>query len=164
MLIAVFLFVSEMNNMISYVNLTSSPEYRMAMEQIKAYATGSMLFNTEWMLTTSIISLVLDATTFIVSFGLFKRKKWGRISYVLLVWIQAGYYVCSAIGGYYLARSFASQIGQLIGTTGILAFGGYATVFGALIVVATAAFVVWKLSSESVRQEFAQPQTESPAR
>jgi hypothetical protein len=107
-------------------------------------------------LTTSIISLVLNVATIVVSFGLFKRMHWGRISFISLVWIQMGYYIASSIGGYYMAQSFLGKTGiaQLLGGSGIMAFGEFAIVLSVIIAVAVALFIVRKLSSEDVRREF----------
>jgi hypothetical protein len=158
MVVALFLFVTDIGGLVSYVNLTNSAEYQMAMRLMQTYETdaGSLSLNSEWILTSSIISLVLNLATVIASFGLFKRMPWGRISFISLVWIQAGYYIASSIGGYYLAQSFLGKTGiaQLLGGSGIMAFGEFAIVLSVIIVVAVALFIVRKLSSADVRREF----------
>ena len=159
---AVFFVFSDLFGIFSYISLTNSSEYRMAMQMMQKYqpAMGSMLFNTQWMITTSIISLILNGGTIVASIGLFRRKNWGRISFISLALIQAAYYVGSAVVGYYLARSLTEQsgIGSLLGTlgaSGLLEFGGIAAFFSAAVAVAIAVFVVWKLSSKKIREEFA---------
>jgi hypothetical protein len=94
--------------------------------------------------------------TLVVSYGLFARKTWGRISYISLLGIQTGYYILSSIGGYYLAQSIVNKSGiaETLNSSGLWAFGGFTTIVGMIIVVATAAFIIRKLSSDSVRQEF----------
>ncbi len=158
MLLAAFLFVSDIAGLVSYVNLTNSSEYQMAMKLMQAYQpdSGLMLVNSEWMMTTSIIGLVLNMGTLVVSYGLFARKTWGRISYISLLGIQTVYYILSSIGGYYLAQTILNKsgIGETLNSSGLWAFGEFMTIVGMIIVVATAAFIIRKLSSDSVRQEF----------
>ncbi|MGA9406402.1 MAG: hypothetical protein WBW71_04640, partial [Bacteroidota bacterium] len=103
-----------------------------------------------------IISLALNFATIVVSFALFKRMKWGRIAFISLVWVQTVFYIASLIGGYYMAQSFLGKTGmsQLVGGSGIMAFGEFATVGSVIIVVVIAMFIVWKLSSKDVREEF----------
>ncbi len=165
MLLAAFLFVSDIAGLVSYVNLTNSSEYQMAMKLMQTYQpdSGLMLINSEWMMTTSIIGLLLNMGTLVVSYGLFARKTWGRISYISLLGIQTVYYILSSIGGYYLAQTIVNKsgIGEMLNSSGLWAFGGFTTIVGMIIVVATAAFVIRKLSSDSVRQEFVKQQASS---
>jgi hypothetical protein len=160
MIVAAFLFVSDIAGLVSYVNLTNSSEYQMAMKLMQAYQpdAGLMLINSEWMMTTSIIGLVLNMGTLVVSYGLFVRKTWGRISYISLLGIQTVYYILSSIGGYYLAQTIVNKsgIGDALNSSGLWTFGGFTTIVGMIIVVATAAIIIRKLSSDSVRQEFVQ--------
>jgi len=156
--VAIFLFCSDLIGLISYINLTDSAAYRMALQQLEAFGpdANSMLSSSTWILTTSIISLAMNAASVIASIGLFRRRKWGWFSYILLIWLQAIYYLVSSAVGYYLARSFAekSGIGQLLNSSAMFAASGYALVFGAAIAIAVAAVVTWKLSSRDVRSEF----------
>jgi hypothetical protein len=165
MLLGAFLFVSDIAGLVSYVNLTNSSEYQMAMKLMQAYQpdSGLMLINSEWMMTTSIIGLVLNMGTLVVSYGLFARKTWGRTSFISLLGIQTMYYILSSIGGYYLAQTIVNKsgVGETLDFSGLWAFGGFATIVGMIIVVATAAFIIRKLSSDSVRQEFVQQQASS---
>ncbi len=158
MLLAAFLFVTDITGLVSYVSLTNSSEYQMAMKLMQTYQpdSGLILINSEWMMTTSIISLLLNMGTLVVSYGLFARKTWGRISYVSLLGIQTVYYVLSSIGGYYLAQSIVhkSGIGEMLNSSGLWAFGGITTIVGMIIVVATAVFIIRKLATESGGQEF----------
>ena len=130
----------------------------MAMRLMQTYQpdAGAMSLNSGWILTSSIIGLALNVATIVVSFALFRRMKWGRISFISLVWVQTAYYIASSIGGYYLAQSLLGQTGiaQLIGGSGIMAFGEFAAIGSVIIVVAIALFIVWKLSSKDVRGEF----------
>lgn len=160
MLIAAFLFVTDIVGLVSYVNLTTSSEYQMAMKLMQTYQpdSGLMLINSKWMMATSIVSLVLCMGTIVVSYGLFARKTWGRISYISILGIQTVYYILSSIGGYYLAQTIVNKsgIGEALNSSGLWAFGGFTNIVGMIIVVATAAFIIRKLSSVSVRQEFVQ--------
>lgn len=117
---------------------------------------GSMSLNSGWILMSSIISLVLNVATIVASFALFRRMKWGRISFISLVSVQTVYYVASSIGGYYMAQSFLGNpaMAQLVGGSGIMAFGEIAVAASIVVVVSTALFIVWKLSSKEVRGEF----------
>jgi len=158
MLLGAFLFVSDILGLVSYVNLTNSSEYQMAMKLMQTYQpdSGLMLINSEWMMATSIIGLVLNMGTLVVSYSLFARKRWGRISYISMLGIQTVYYILSSIGGYYLAQTIINKsgIGEKLDSSGLWAFGGFMTLVGVIIVVATAAFIIRKLSSDNVRQEF----------
>ena len=160
MLLAAFLFVSDIAGLVSYVNLTNGSEYQMAMKLMQTYQpdSGLVLINSQWMMTTSIIALILNMGTLVVSYGLFTRKQWGRISYISLLGIQTVYYIATSIGGYYLAQTIVNKsgIGEMLNSSGLWAFEGFTTIVGMIIVVATAAFIIRKLSSESVRQEFEQ--------
>jgi hypothetical protein len=137
----------------------------MAMKLMQAYQpdSGLMIINSKWMMTTSIIALLLNMGTLVVSYGLFARQTWGRISYISLLGIQTVYYILSSIGGYYLAQSIVNKygIGEALNSSGLWAFGGITTIVGMIVVVATAAFIIRKLSSESVRQEFVQSSVNS---
>jgi fatty-acid desaturase len=158
MIVSLFLLVTDITGLISYVNLTNSSEYQMAMRLMQAYQpdAASMPLNSGWMLVSSIIGIALNAGTIVVSYALFKRMKWGRISFISLVWIQTAYYILSSIGSYYMAQSFLGNTGmaQMVGGSGILMFGEFAAVLGGLFVVAIAVFIVRKLSSADVRREF----------
>jgi len=102
------------------------------------------------------MSLGLNAASLVASIGLFRRMRWGRLSYIMLVWFQAAYFLASSAAGYFLARSFAedSGVGQLLYSSSMFAAGGYAVAIGAVIAVAVAVFLTWKLSSQAVRNEF----------
>ncbi len=158
MLLAAFLFVSDIAGLVSYVNLTNSSEYQMAMKLMQTYQpdSGLMLINSKWMMATSIIGLLLNMGTLVVSYGLFARKTWGRISYISFLGIETVYYIVSSIGGYYLAQTIVNKsgIGETLNSSELWAFGGLTTIVGMIIVVATAAFIIRKLSSDSVRKEF----------
>ena len=158
MIVGLFLSVTDITGLISYVSLTNSAEYQMATRLMQTYRmdSGSMSLNSGWIMTSSVISLVLNAATIVISFALFRRMKWGRISFITLVWVQTVYYIASSIGGYYMAQSFLGNpgIAQLVGGSSIMAFGEFALVGSIVVVVATALFIVWKLSSKEVRGEF----------
>ena len=155
---AVFLFGTDLIAVISYITLTNSPAYKFAMQQIDAFQPGgsSILLSPTWVLTTTIMSLGLNAASLVASIGLFRRMRWGRLSYIMLVWFQAAYFLASSAAGYFLARSFAedSGVGQLLYSSSMFAAGGYAVAIGAVIAVAVAVFLTWKLSSQAVRNEF----------
>ncbi len=165
MVVALFLTVTDITGLISYENLTNSSEYQMAMRLMQAYQpdASSLPFNSGWMLASSIMSIALNAVTIGVSYALLKRMKWGRISFILLVWLQTAYYILSSIGGYYMAQSFLGNTGvaQMLGGSGVMAFGEFATVLGGLIVVAIAVFIVRKLSSADVRREFSNSKSQA---
>jgi hypothetical protein len=165
MLLAAFLFVSDIAGLVSYINLTNSSEYQMAMKLMQAYQPDSrlMLINSGWMMTTSLVGLVINMGTLVVSYGLFARKTWGRISYISALGIQTVYYILSSIGGYYLAQTIVNKSGidEMLNSSELLAFGGFTAIVGMIIVVATAAFIIRKLSSESVRREFVQSSVNS---
>ncbi len=158
MIVALFLCVTDITGLISYINLTNSSEYQMAMRLLQTYQpdAGSLALNSEWTLASSIVSLALNVATIVVSFALFKRMKWGRISFISLVWIQTVYFIVSSIGGYYMVQSVLGKtgIGQLVGGSGIMAFGEFVAASGFIIILGIALFIVWKLSSEEVRGEF----------
>ena len=165
MIFAAFLLISDITGLVSYINLTTSSEYQMAMKLMQTYQpdSGLMLINSNWMISTSIAGLILNIGTLVVSYALLVRKKWGRISYISLLGIQTIYYIVSSIGGYYLAQSIVNKsgIGDSLNSSGLWAFGGLTTIAGMIIVVATAAFIIRKLSTESVRQEFSNQLTVS---
>ena len=93
MIVSLFLLVTDITGLISYINLTNSSEYQMAMRLMQAYQpdAASMPLSSGWMLVSSIIGIALNAGTIVVSYALFKRMKWGRISFISLVWIQTAY-------------------------------------------------------------------------
>jgi hypothetical protein len=158
MIVSLFLLVTDITGLISYENLTNSSEYQMAMRLMQAYQpdASSLPFNSGWMLASSIIGITLNVATIVISYALFKRMKWGRISFISLVCLQTAYYILSSIGGYYMAQSFLGNTGvaQMLGGSGIMAFGEFAAILGGLFVVAIAVFIVRKLSSADVRREF----------
>lgn len=165
MLLGAFLFVSDISGLVSYVNLTNGSEYQMAMKLMQAYQpdSGLILINSEWMMATSVVGLLLNMGTLVVSYGLFARKRWGRISYISLLGIQTVFYIFLSIGGYYLVQTVMnkSAIGEVLNSSGLWAFGGITTIAGIIIAVATAAFIIRKLSTDSVRQEFGQSSVNS---
>ena len=109
----------------------------MAMRLLQAYQpdAASLSLTSGWMLASSIIGLALNTATIVVSCALFKRVKWGRISFIALVWIQTAYYILSSIGGYYMAQSFLGNTGiaQMVGGSGLMAFGEVAAVLGGTV-------------------------------
>jgi len=155
---AIFLFGSDLIALVSYVTLTNSSAYKFAMQQIDAFEAGgsSLLISPAWVLATTGVSLVLNAATLAASIGLFRRMKWGRVSFILLAWLQAFYFLATSAAGYFMARSFAesSGVGQLLDSSPLFAAGGYAVVIGIVIALAVAVFLTWKLSSREVRNEF----------
>lgn len=160
--------MSDLFALVETYSLTNSSAYRGALQQLETIApdASSLLFDSTWMTTTQIISLALNAATVVVSVALFRRVRWGRISYISLVWIQTAYYIASSIAGYFMARSFAekSGLGQLLGSSGMVVAGEFALIVGAVVSVGIAAFILWKLSSNEVRSEFAPPlSTASPS-
>ena len=156
---AVFLFGTDLIALISYITLTNSSDYRFAMQQIEAFQPGggSVLLSPAWVLSTTVISLGLNVASLVASIGLFRRKKWGRLSYILLAWSQAAYFLASSVAGYFFARSFAenSGVGQLLDSSSMFLASGFAVVIGVIIAIAVAGFLTWKLSSQEVRNEFA---------
>ena len=150
-----FLLVSDVSGLVSYVELTNSSEYQMAMKLMETYQpdSGLMLVNSQWMVVTNIIGLIINIGTIVASYGLFVRKAWGRISYISLLGIQTAYYIGTSLGGYYLAQTITKNAGA-VGASGLWAFGGFTTIVGMIIVVATAVFIIRKLSSKNIRNEF----------
>ena len=157
MLIAAFLFVSDIVALVSYVELTSSSEYQMTMKLIQSYHLDSstMLINSHWMIGASIVSVILSMGTMAASYALYTRKSWGRISYIIILGVQALYYVVSSIVGYYLAKSIVSNSAEVFTSSGLWAYGGLTNIIGMIIILTTSAFIIRKLSSENVRREFA---------
>ena len=158
LLVCIVLLVSDVAGLISYLTLTNSAAYQMAIRQISTYMPGarSMLFNSGPMVMSSVVSIILNSASIIASLALVQRKRWGRDSFVWLIWIQTGYYVISAVSGYFLARSFARETG-LFGQTlvsGSLMLGGYVALVGVILLLSTAIFLTRKLSSPEVRREF----------
>jgi len=100
--------------------------------------------------------MVLNIATIVVSYALFRRIRWGRISFVALVWLQTAYYILSSIGAYFMAQSFLGNAGiaQMLGGSGIIAFGEIGTVAGGVVMVVFAVLIVRKLSSPDVKREF----------
>jgi len=156
--VALYLFMSDLFALVATYSLTNSSAYRGALRQLETIApdAGSLLFDSTWMTTTQLISLALNAVTVVASVALFRRVRWGRISFVWLVWIQTVYYIASSIVGYFMARSFAekSGLGPLLGSSSMVVMGESALIFGSVVSVGIAAFILWKLSSNEVRGEF----------
>ena len=158
LLVCIVLLVSDVAGLISYLTLTNSPAYQMAMGQISRYMPGarSLLFNSGPMVMSSVVSIILNSASVIASLALVQRKRWGRDSFVWLIWIQTGYYIISAVSGYFLARSFARETG-LFGqsmVSGSVMLGGYVALAGILLLLGTAIFLTRKLSSADIRREF----------
>jgi len=158
MILALFLSVTDITGVISYVNLTNSSDYQMTMRLLQTYQpdASSVLGNTGWMLTSSIVGMVLNLATIVVSYALFRRIRWGRISFISAVWLQLAYYILSSVVAYFMAESFLGNAGiaQMLGGSGIMAFGAIGAVAGGIFMVVISIFVVRKLSSPDVKREF----------
>jgi hypothetical protein len=158
---ALFLTVTDLTGLISYINLTNSAEYRMAMRLIQSYQpdVSSLSLNSGWMMTSSIVGIVINIATIAASYGLFKRMKWGRISFISLVWVQTIFYFVTMFSTYSMAQSFLGSAGidHVAGDSSIIAMGEAAGIFGGLLVIAFAIFIVRKLSSAEIRREFEVP-------
>jgi len=156
--IALFLTVTDLTGLISYINLTDSAEYRTAMRLLQAYQpdASSLSLNAGWMMTSSITGIAVNLATIIASYGLFRRLKWGRISFISVVVVQTIFYFVTIFSTYFMARSFLSGTGidQVAGGTSIMAMGEAAGIIGGVLVIAFAVVIVRKLSSAEVRREF----------
>ena len=156
--IALFLTVTDLTGLISYINLTDSAEYRTAMRLLQAYQpdASSLSLNAGWMMTSSITGIAVNLATIVASYGLFRRLKWGRISFISVVVVQTIFYFVTMFSTYSMARSFLSGTGidQVAGGTSIMAMGEAAGIIGGVLVITFAIVIVRKLSSAEVRREF----------
>ena len=108
------------------------------------------------MIVSSVAGIAINIATIAAAYGLLKRMKWGRISFIYLVWVQTIFYFVTMFATYSMAQSFLGGAGidQAAGGSSIIAMGEVAGIVGGLLVIAFAIFIVRKLSSVEVRQEF----------
>jgi hypothetical protein len=156
--VGAFMFMSDLVSAGSTLYLTNTPEYRMAMQQLRTYQPSmeSMLVDTRTMVINTLIGLALSAAAVVASVGLLRRKHWGRTSFLWITWAQVVFYVSEAVGGFLLTQSLEARtgLGQVLGSSGVWMFSAAASVAGIIIALLVAGGITWKLSQERVRREF----------
>jgi hypothetical protein len=135
----IYLMFQNVVTLMTTNSLENSPEYRMAEQLMPSMSVSP---------TATIFEIVLQFSGIIASIGLYIRLNWGRISYMVLLSVITVWGIVSSITTYLSLSKYLNVVG-MGGSLSLLIFGN-ALALGINI------YLIWKLSSREVKDEFQQ--------
>ena len=155
---SVTFFFGDLFGSVTAFYIMRSPDFQMALRELRNYrpSGGLSIISPEGMLISSAAGLIISAAGIAASIGLLIRKNWGRIAFIVVVWLQAVYF--AVVGA--LGMSAVSGITSQLGLDGITGMGpmrrvaGLMTIGGSILLMLLAMLVLWGLSREKIRKEF----------
>lgn len=135
--VALYMIVEEISTLTMVNAMSERPEFRMA-EQLMPSMTLSP--------TTLIIDLILYVLSIIASIALFNRLPWGRVMYIVVLSLLTAVGIISSMQTYISLSSYFTMLGMDDSLTMMIA--------GNMFALGINIFIVWKLSSATIRSEF----------
>ena len=90
--------------------------------------------------------IILNIAGIVASMGLFMRQNWGRIMYMIVLSLFTVWNIYSSISSYYTVNELMNAYGMGSSLSLIL--------FWSVLGVGINIYLLWKLSSDNIRQEF----------
>lgn len=140
-MVGIFLIFQNVSNLMMNNSFENSPEYRMAQQLMPSISVSP---------TTTLFEIFLQFAGIVASIGLFIRRSWGRISYMVLLSVITGWEIASSIQSYYSLSKYMQGFG-MESSLNIL-------IFGNILALGINIYLIWKLSTSEIRDEFQQHQ------
>ncbi len=138
-MVGIFLIFQNISNLMTTNSLENSPEYRMAQQMMPSMTVSP---------TATIFEILLQFAGIIASIGLFIRRNWGRISYMVLLSVITVWEIVSSVQSYLSLSKYLQGFG-MESSLNLL-------IFGNILALGINIYLIWKLSTKEVRDEFQQ--------
>ncbi len=138
-MVGIFLIFQNISNLMMTNSFENSPEYRLAQQLIPSISVSP---------TTTLFEIFLQFAGIVASIGLFVRRNWGRISYMVLLSVITVWEIVSSIQSYLSLSKYLQGFG-MESSLNIL-------IFGNILALGINIYLIWKLSTSEIRSEFQQ--------
>lgn len=138
-IVGIFLIFQNISNLMMTNSIGNNPEYRMAQQLMPSMSVSP---------TVTLFEIVLQFAGIIASIGLFIRRNWGRISYMVLLSVITVWEIVSSILTYLSLSKYLQGFG-MESSLNIL-------IFGNILALGINIYLIWKLSTSEIRGEFQQ--------
>lgn len=135
--VGIYMIYQDISNLTMLQTLSSSPEYRMAEQMMPSLSVSP---------AETMFDIFMQAAGIIGSVGLMLRMNWGRILYIAVLSIVTLWGIISGIMSYLSISTYLGSIG-MGGSLSLLLMGN-------VVMLVIAGYIVWKLSTEKIRNEF----------
>lgn len=138
-MVGIYLMFQNIVTLISTSSLESSLEYKMAQQLMPSMTVSP---------TTTLFEIILQLSGIIASIGLFMRRNWGRISYMVILSVLTVWGIITSIQSYLLLAEYMSGFGMESSVSLLI--------FGNILALGINIYLIWKLSTNEICDEFQQ--------
>ncbi len=138
-MVGIYLMFQNIVTLISTSSLESSLEYKMAQQLMPSMTVSP---------TTTLFEIILQLSGIIASIGLFMRRNWGRISYMVILSVLTVWGIITSIQSYLLLSKYMSGFGMESSISLVI--------LGNILALGINIYLIWKLSTNEICDEFQQ--------
>lgn len=138
-MVGIYLMFQNIVTLMSTNEIENTLEYQMAQKFMPPVTVSP---------TTTLFEIILQFAGIIASIGLFMRKTWGRMSYMVLLSVLTVWGIVSSIQSYLLLAEYMNGFG-VESSISLL-------IFGNILALGINIYLIWKLSTSEIRDEFQQ--------
>ena len=134
---AMYLIVQGVSNLMMLSSLKNSTEYRIAEQMIPASLVSP---------SGTMLEILFQFAGIVASIGLWNRLNWGRIMYMIVLSTMTVWETISTVNSYLSLSQYLNAAG--------LSGSWIALLFSNFITASISGYILWKLSTKEVRNEF----------